>query len=85
MLWCLAIDLDVEKAVEANKCYRVEDGNLFLTVTASDANSATPGPSSTDPGPSCSIETVTSDDTAAEDNNVTPGRRKLPTPDKMET
>jgi hypothetical protein len=42
-------------------------------VTAGDANNAAPGPSSADPGPSYSIETVTSDDTVAEDNNVTPG------------
>jgi hypothetical protein len=51
------------------------------TVTASDANSASPGPSSADPGQSYSIETVTSDDTVAEDNNVTPRRRKRPTPE----
>jgi hypothetical protein len=67
------MDLDRGKAVEANVCYRVEDGNLFLTVTASDANNTAPGPRSADPRPSYSIETVTSDDTVAEDNNVTPG------------
>jgi hypothetical protein len=79
------MDLDRGKAVEANECCRDEDGNLFLTVTASDANSATRGPSSADPRPSYSIETVTSDDTVAEDNNVTRRRRKRPTLEKMET
>jgi hypothetical protein len=74
--WCLAVDLDLEKAVEANECYRDENGNLFLTVTASDANSATPGLSSADPRLLYSIETVASDDTVVEDNNVTPRRRK---------
>jgi hypothetical protein len=70
------MDLDLEKTVEANGCYRDENGNLFLTVTASDANSATPGSSSADPRPSYSIETVTSDDAVTQDNNVTPRRGK---------
>jgi hypothetical protein len=82
VVWCLAVDLDLEKAVEANECYRDESGNLFLTVTASDAYSATPGPSSADPRVVYSIETVTSDDTVVEDNNVTPGRRKRQAPEK---
>jgi hypothetical protein len=54
---------------------------LFLTVTASDVNHATHGPSSADPRPSYSIETVTSDATVAEDNLI-PGRRKRLTPEK---
>jgi hypothetical protein len=35
------MDLYREKAVEANECYRDENGNLFLTVTASDVNNDT--------------------------------------------
>jgi hypothetical protein len=73
------MDLDLEKAVEANGCYRDEDGNLFLMVTASDVNNGT---SSADPRPSYSIETVISDDTVAEDNNVTSRIRKRPTTEK---
>jgi hypothetical protein len=76
------MDLDLEKAVEANECYHDEDGNLFLMVTASDANSATPGPSSADPRPLYCIETAASDDSGAEDDNVTPGKRKRPNPEK---
>jgi hypothetical protein len=51
-------------------------------VTASDANNATPGTSSADPRPSYSIETVISDDTVDEDNNVTSRIRKRPTTEK---
>jgi hypothetical protein len=43
------MDLDLEKAAEINECYRDEDGNLLLTVTVSDENKATPGPSTADP------------------------------------
>jgi hypothetical protein len=38
MFWCLAMDLDLEKA---NECYRDEDSKLFLMVTASDESSGT--------------------------------------------
>jgi hypothetical protein len=56
----------------------------FLTVTASDANSTIPGPSSAHPRPLYCIETVTADDSGAEDSNVTPGEKKTE-PIKMET
>jgi hypothetical protein len=35
------MDLDLEKAVEANECCRDEVGKLFLMVTASDESSGT--------------------------------------------